>query len=371
MLRIWALIERELRRFRRNLPLVVVTALGPLLQLVIMGYAFGGTLHDLKLGVVDQDHGVPAIELREMTNAVAANARTFQPISYADEGRALSDLRAGKLNGVLTIPPGFSRRTLAKLNPEVALIQNNTDKFAAAALSGSLTELVSAFGKNKISTRRLESSARLDVVELFPYIPYIQYLLPGTIVLAIYTMVMIGGAFSFIDDKTRGLHEGYLVTPITKLELVAGFNISGAIKAVTAGLILTIVGSLMAGVPQVLEPVRLLKAIFVVVLTSLALVSLMFMLMVRVNDIMIPRILGMLLNTLLYFPSGAVYPTQAFPGWMRAMSTVNPFTYAVHALRGILIQDVQLSALVVDLAALGGFTAVAMVAAAAMFRRSA
>ena len=51
-------------------------------------------------------------------------------------------------------------------------------------------------------------------------------------------MVMIGGGIIFIDDKARGLHEGYLVTPITKLELIAGFNISGTIKAVLAGAVI-------------------------------------------------------------------------------------------------------------------------------------
>ena len=53
--------------------------------------------------------------------------------------------------------------------------------------------------------------------------------------MSIFMMVMIGGGIIFIDDKARGLHEGYLVTPITKLELIAGFNISGTIKAVLAG----------------------------------------------------------------------------------------------------------------------------------------
>ena len=55
-------------------------------------------------------------------------------------------------------------------------------------------------------------------------------LLPGSIVMSIFMMVMIGGGIIFIDDKARGLHEGYLVTPITKFELIAGFNISGTIE---------------------------------------------------------------------------------------------------------------------------------------------
>ncbi len=70
-----------------------------------------------------------------------------------------------------------------------------------------------------------------------------------------YISVMIGGGMLYIDDKARGVHEGYLVTPITKLELVFGLNIAGAIKAVLAGISLTVIGSLMAGLGVIFHPV--------------------------------------------------------------------------------------------------------------------
>jgi ABC-2 type transport system permease protein len=374
MHRTLALVERELRRFIRSPLLVVVTVFSPLIQLVVLGYAFGGTLHGLRVGFVDQDHGIPALKLRELTGAIAANASTFVTVPYADEASALRDLREGRLNGVLTVPPDFSRRVLTQVDPKVAFVENNTDRFVSATLSGTLAELVGAFGSARATTAlapaRLPGAARLEVVELFPFVPYIQYLLPGTIVLAIFTMVMIGGAFAFIDDKSSGRHEGYLVTPVTKLEMVAGFNLSGAIKAVSAGLVLMVVGSFLAGIPAPLEPGRLLKMTLVICLTALALVSMMFMFMARVNDIMVPRIAMGILNTLLYFPSGAVYPTQAFPGWMRAISALDPFTYAVHALRSLLIQDVSLGALTVDLAALSACSVVSMAVTALLLRRT-
>src|SRR5262249_5421537 len=145
------------------------------------------------------------------------------------------DLRNGRLNGVLTIPPEFSRRTLAKADPHVALIEDNTDTFVSSTLAASLGSLVTDFNRPTVETARLPGDATLDVVEVYPYVPYIQYLLPGSITMSIFMMVMIGGGIIFIDDKARGLHEGYLVTPITKLELIAGFNLSGTIKAVLAG----------------------------------------------------------------------------------------------------------------------------------------
>jgi len=182
--------------------------------------------------------------------------------------------------------------------------------------------------------------------------------------------VMIGGGIIFIDDKARGLHEGYLVTPIRKLELIAGFNISGTIKAVVAGMFLVVIGSIIAGIPSAFDPMRLLRLFVVVVVTAFALISLMFLLMVRVSDPLLPRAVFGVLNTVLYFPSGAVYPQQGFPGWMQAIAVADPFTYAVHALKCLLLKNTGFGAIAGDLAFLLIFSVVAMSAATALFKRT-
>ncbi|MFH0780429.1 MAG: hypothetical protein V2B20_00510 [Pseudomonadota bacterium] len=75
--RIWALIERDLRRFRRSPTLIVVSMLLPLVQLLVLGYAFGGNVKHLEVGVVDQDHSISAVQLKSMLGAVAAGDKTF------------------------------------------------------------------------------------------------------------------------------------------------------------------------------------------------------------------------------------------------------------------------------------------------------
>jgi ABC-2 type transport system permease protein len=181
---------------------------------------------------------------------------------------------------------------------------------------------------------------------------------------------MIGGGIIFMDDKMRGLHEGYLVTPIKSFELILGFNLSGAIKAVIAGVTLMFFGTLIAGVPDPLAPLRLVRMFVLIVVTATALVSMMFLLMVRMNDPMLPRAIFGLLNTLLYFPSGAVYPQQAFPGWMRVLAAIDPFTYAVHGFKCLLLKNTGFVAIGFDLAFLLVFSAVTLGAATLLFKRT-
>jgi ABC-2 type transport system permease protein len=369
MNRILALVERDLRKFMRSPTLIVMSMFMPLVQLVVLGYAFGGRIHDLRVGVVNQDHGMPTVKLREMCGAIAANVRTFETVDYTDLQKALIDLREGRINGVLNFPLDFSRRALAKDAPQVALIEDNTDNFAVGALQGGISDIVAAYNQGG-APPRVPSGVTLSVVELYPYVPYIQFLLSGSIVMAIFISAMIGGGIIFIDDKARGLHEGYLVTPISRLELILGFNLSGAIKAVLAGIVLTTVGSIIAGIPNPLEPFRMLKLLLVIVLTALALISMMFLLMVRVNDPLVPRATFGVLNMLLFFPSGAVYPIYGFPPWMRAISTVDPFTYAVHAFKALLLKNTGIMAIAGDLTFLALFTLVMVVSETLLFKRS-
>jgi ABC-2 type transport system permease protein len=166
----WAIVEREMRRFRRSPMLIVMALVMPLFQLVILGYAFGGNIKHLTLAVVDQDGGVPAVRIRELAGAAAAGAGTFDLIQYADQGQALHDLRNGRVNGVLTIPPEFSRRVLSANQPRVALISDNTDNFASAALGGSISALLGAYNAGPTAVR-VPGGATLDVVEVYPYVP--------------------------------------------------------------------------------------------------------------------------------------------------------------------------------------------------------
>jgi len=369
MNRVMAIIEREMRKFFRSPALMMVSMIFPLVQLIVLGNAFGGKIRDAKMGIVYEDHGTQAIRIKEAFDSVRANARTFLPVPYDDEVRAREDVRSGKIQGAVIIPPQYSKLVYEKNHPRIALIVDNSDIFMSSTLEATLADLTSALNQPDLQPRLLQQTA-LEIVELYPYIEYMKYLLPGSIALAMFVSVMIGGGMLYIDDKARGVHEGYLVTPITKGELILGLNGAGAIKAVLSGVVITMVGSLLAGVETIFSPFTMLGLLLMIAVTSAAFNTMMFLMMARVEDPLVPRAMFGILNTLLFFPSGSIYPVQAFPAWLQAIAKVDPFTYAVHGFKSLLLKETGLAAIVPDMIYLSIFALVALALAVPLFKRT-
>jgi ABC-2 type transport system permease protein len=366
--RIAALIERDLRKFFRSPALMMVSMVLPLVQLIVLGYAFGGKVTGVKLGFVDMDHSVESRKVREMFDGIAAGPRTFQVVEYDSVPQATHDLQTGLVRGLVVIPHDFSRRFYQKDRPRIAFTEDNTDQFISSALLERVQQMVDQLNAPDV-TSRLEGSVQLNTVEIYPYVEYVKYLLAGTIALSVFVVAMIGGGITFIDDKARGLHEGYLVTPIKKSELVFGLIGSGVIKGLMTGMVLTIIGGLIVGLPEIWNPIRLLYLIVVVAASALAMMSFMFLLMVRVDDPLVPRAIFGVLNTLLFFPSGAVYPIAAFPWWLKWVSVIDPFTYAVHGLRNLTLKSTGIEGIYVDVLVLLGIAAVMTTSSILLFKR--
>jgi len=369
MNRMLAIIEREMRKFFRSPALMMVSMIFPLVQLIVLGNAFGGKIRDARVGLVDQDGGTQALRIREAFDSVRANMRTFEPVYYNNDKQAMEDVRNGKIQGAVVIPPQYSRRVYEQSQPRIALIVDNSDNFMSSTLEDELTQITNALNNPTVEPRMLQHTV-LQIVELYPYIEYMKYLLPGSIALAMFVSVMIGGGMLYIDDKARGVHEGYLVTPITKSELVFGLNAAGAIKAVLTGVIITVIGSMLAGVGTLFNPGTALGLIIMILLTSLAFNTMMFLLMVRVEDPLVPRAMFGILNTLLFFPSGSIYPVQAFPWWLRAIAKADPFTYAVHGFKSLLLKETGLSAIIPDMVYLTVFAVITLSLATPLFKRT-
>ena len=211
----------------------------------------------------------------------------------------------------------------------------------------------------------------LQIVELYPYIEYMKYLLPGSITLAMFVSVMIGGGMLYIDDKARGVHEGYLVTPITKIELVFGLNGAGAIKAVMTGMVITrhrvVDGRRGNGLSIRATALGLL---IMILLTSIAL---------QHHDVSADGAGGRSAGAaghVRHPQHAAVFPQRrhlshpGFPLVAAGHRQRRPFTYAVHGFKSLLLKETGLGAVGPDMIYLSIFAVVTLAIATPLFKRT-
>src|SRR5437588_4297403 len=290
--RINAIIERDMRKFFRSPALMMTSMVFPLMQLIVLGYAFGGKIKNVRLALVDEDRSSQSRLVRQRLNAIEDGPQTFHISEYNNLPDAMTDLRAGFVKAVLDIPSDFSARVLRSEKPRLAFIEDNTDNFTASGIFERIQQIqanlngpelpplqpgesLAASMSGVFSPDRLPARIEIQTVEAYPYIEYIKYLLAGSISISIFVVAMIGGGIVFIDDKARGLHEGYLATPLTKADLVLGLVSAGAIKGLMAGLTITLIGGLIAGLERLWDPGRLVSRVAVLGVTARAMVSFM------------------------------------------------------------------------------------------------
>lgn len=369
-MRALAVAERDIKRFIRNPFVIIASIFMPLMYLVIMGNSFQGELKHLPILLVDQDNGPYARRFIELVQALEDGPRTLEMTRSNDQKKAVEMVRDGFYKGVIIIPPDFSRNVVKNAEPQVGLLLDNTDSISAGSVSGAISRAMTNLKSEYVPVRPDRSKPQSRPVELYKKIDYDASLVPGIIVMAIFMGTTFTGAFSLVMDKFLGIHESYLSTPLTRFDLVVGTIISGVFITTIMSIIVMMGGLMITGIKLAAGAITLLLLLVTMVLTALGLLSMIFMVLGRADH---PRIVGVLvgfLNVIFYFPSGAVYPVESLPDWLRAFSKVNPEAYAVHAIKALILKGAGFTAIRGDMAFLIIFTAVMLFFATITFKRT-
>lgn len=371
MIRLFAVVERDLRRFIRN-PLVVLSSvIMPLLYLIILGSSFQGELKNLPLAVVNMDNGPYASRVISLLHALEAGPKTVRIFMENDQVRAVEGVKGGRYKGALILPHDFSRSVIKGKGGDMGLFLDNSDSISAETLRSAVTAALSGIKSEFIPVRERVEGIIVRNVELYKKLDYDQSLLPGVIIMAIFLGALSTGAFNTVMDKFLGIDESYLLTPLTRRDIVLGLVISGVI--ITTGIACSVLflGALISGIPlwSSISLTGLIAVVLIIVLSTIGLLGMMFIILGRANHPRIVGVLGGFLNVIFFFPSGAIYPVESFPVWLRTFAKINPETYSVHALKTIMFKGGDLRGTGFDFIFLAIFASVTLFIATLIYKR--
>ena len=189
-------------------------------------------------------------------------------------------------------------------------------------------------------------------------VPYLDYLAPGIIAQsALFVSIFYG--IQIIWERDAGVLTKLMVTPTPRAALVTGKAFAAGIRSLAQALAILLV-SLLLGVRFTANPLKLLAVLVVVLLGA----AFFCCLSVTIAGLVLKRDrlmgIGQAIMMPLFFASNALYPVDVMPSWLKAISAVNPLSYEVSALRGLLLgttTTLWLDFLVLVLATVAAITA--------------
>jgi ABC-2 type transport system permease protein len=196
-------------------------------------------------------------------------------------------------------------------------------------------------------------------------IPYLAYLAPGIMAQSALFIAIFYG-IQIIWERDAGVLTKLMVTPTPRSALITGKAFASSVRSLVQGVAVVIIAILL-GVSFTDNPLKLIAAAVILALGS----AFFSCLSMSIAGVVVARDrlmgIGQAITMPLFFSSSALYPAKIMPGWLQVISKVNPLTYEVEALRGLLIGTA--TTLWLDVTVLAGATVAAITCAAALLPR--
>jgi ABC-2 type transport system permease protein len=272
-------------------------------------------------------------------------------MSAVPDARPAGSVEAAPAIGAIRL---LWRRTATLSLLELAKLRHDRTELYTRAVQPALWLLV--FGETFSRIHAIPTSGRL---------PYLDYLAPGIMAQSALFIAIFYG-IQLIWERDFGILTKLLATPTPGAALAAGKAFAAGVRAVSQVLVVLILASIL-GVRFVWRPLGLLGAVVAVMLGSSFFASLSMTIagLVRTRERLMG--IGQAITMPLFFASNALYPVELMPQWLRWLSAINPLSYEVNALRGLLIGTPTNA--VLDITVLVVAAALGVVTAAALLRR--
>ncbi|MHB8585707.1 MAG: ABC transporter permease [Thermoplasmatota archaeon] len=363
-----AVASKVLRSILRDRRTLAFSLFAPILAMFIFGYVFGAEVQNVHVAVVNEDQGTLAGQIR---NAIDPSVIT--QVTYANWSAAEKAVKNGDVAAALDFPANFTADASGSVGPPP---RAPLGAHLSLDIDGSNSQIVQAVDRTVLSAiqstleNRTGGSSPVKLDQRYAYASgahYIDFFVPGIMTFAALMFTTLIAILAFVSERTSGTLDRMMVAPVRPWEIVLGY-------AAAFGLVALLQGALLLGTA--------LAVFHVLVAGSIALVALVVGLM-ALNALF----LGILLSAMArresqaiqFFPiiafptfllSGIFLPIESLPPWLAQIAWLIPPTYAVEALRDVMLRGWGLEHIGWYVAALVGWAVAFLVAAMLLLRRS-
>ena len=354
--------KKEFKILFRKKALIIPLVLFPIIMIVFFGYGMGGTVKEAPILIVNDDTGRASSSLVQEIGSFTEkyNGDPMFSVTYTkdmSQSEAESKIDAGMYKGVLLIPPDYSDSIVKNESTNLTLLTDTSDTTTSSTIINFMKQLLAKTG-----------SVSLNIPNVYGNLEYLDFLIPGVIALTVFMGSVATTGSAIAGEKEDGTLIRMLMTPISKRSVILGKTIYQLILQLGRAVILILAAYILLGFNM--NGSWLLISLVLIVFT-LGGVGMGIVMSSRVEDMESFFQLNMLVTMPSMFVTGVFFPLSSVPDWMRYIAYCLPLTYAIDAMRTIMIKGQGLNAISNDLMILSLFAVVTFTLGVHLFRREA
>lgn len=370
--RIWFAMRREFLAIWKDKRSRTVLILPPIVQLFVFSYAATFDVRNAKLAVFNEDSGPASRELVARFSA----SQAFDPVTRLTSVHEIAPMiEREKALAVLHIGPTFSRDLLGSSGtgrtPEIQFIVDGRHSNTALIAISYVNGIIEDFSLSQSAVMPAGATPPHVVPRLVthawfnPNFESRWFIISGLVA----TLTMIVGSvttsLSVARERELGTFEQLLVTPLRPLEILIGKILPPAILGLGEGILLALIGIVIFGVPMRGDPLLLVAALAVFLLSVTSLGVMISSLTATQQQAMISAFCFLMPAIIL---SGFATPIENMPGWLQIGTYANPLRYMLAISRGVFLQDMPAALVFANIWPMALIGVITAAAAAWLFR---
>ena len=223
----------------------------------------------------------------------------------------------------LAIVTSFIRKTLAIAEMEARKMRHDPTELVFRAVQPALWLLV--FGQVFTRTHAIPTGN----------LSYLDFMTPGVLAQSVLFIAIFGG-MTIIWERDLGIIHKFVASPTPRVALSLGKALAGGVSALSQAVVVYVL-ALLLHVNINWNPLSLIGVLIIILLgaATFTAFSLVIAFLVRTRERFMG--IGQVLTMPLFFASNALYPISIMPDWLKVVSRINPLTYQVDALRGLML----------------------------------
>ncbi len=332
--RVAAMAGKELKVVLLDRRVLTTLVISPIVQLILFGFATTLEVRNIDLGVVNRDTGV----VSEQFLAALGGSRNIRKLAFypseAALGRAIE--RREVLGGVI-LPPDLSQVVAREETGEIGVLLDGRRINAAQIVTGYIGEIALDLGKD---LRPRKAHPEPEVIARHWYNPNLGYrwfTLPGMITLITTVIVLSVSVQALAREREFGTFDELMALPLRPWEILLGKTVPALCVGLFNATLYVIVIPLVSDVPFHGSFALMVLAIAAF---SLAITGIGLSISSVAQNQQQAFLGGFLVIVPMMLLSGYASPVDGMPGWLQAVSRVDPLSHMLIVSHGIFLKDV-------------------------------